>query len=126
MSFNDLDSVTTFQRNVSIPSVIDYIYAGNDLQSLIIDANIEHIKPQWSDHALLSVKLSLSDSQHRPGLWRGNPVYAANKSFQKQLQTKLDQLLLKMSPDFSPQLKWEAVKSTTKQVIKSFGAKYVS
>ncbi|KAI9252234.1 hypothetical protein EDC94DRAFT_281342 [Helicostylum pulchrum] len=62
MSFNDLDSVTTFQRNVSIRSVIDYIYAGNDLQSLITDANIEHIKPQWSDHALLSVKLSLSDS----------------------------------------------------------------
>ncbi|KAI9249097.1 hypothetical protein EDC94DRAFT_330536 [Helicostylum pulchrum] len=31
-----------------------------------------------------------------------------------------------MSPDLSPQLKWEAVKSTTKQIIKSFGTKYVS
>lgn len=55
MSFNDLDSVTTFQRNISIRSVIDYIYAGSALQHMITDVNIEHIQPQWSDHAILLI-----------------------------------------------------------------------
>ncbi|KAI9262904.1 hypothetical protein EDC94DRAFT_518564, partial [Helicostylum pulchrum] len=126
MTFNELDSVPTFQRNISIQSVIDYIYAGSDIQHMIIDSAIEHIKPQWSGHALLSVKFSLGDSQVGPGLWRGNPVYADNKFFQKLLRQKLGSLTTDMSPDLSPQLKWEAVKSSKKQVIKSFGIKYVS
>ncbi|GAA5802478.1 hypothetical protein HPULCUR_007943 [Helicostylum pulchrum] len=107
MTFNELDSVPTFQRNISIQSVIDYIYAGSDIQHMIIDSAIEHIKPQWSDHALLSVKFSLGDYQVGPGLWRGS-------------------LTTDMSPDLSPQLKREAVKTSKKQVIKSFGIKYVS
>ncbi|KAI9260430.1 hypothetical protein EDC94DRAFT_694816 [Helicostylum pulchrum] len=98
MTFNELDSVPTFQRNVSIRSVIDYIYAGYDIQHMIIDSAIEHIKPHYS----------LSTS-----LW-------------KLVRHKLESLITDMSIDLSPQLKWEAVKSSTKQVIKSFGIKYVS
>ncbi|GAA5809818.1 hypothetical protein MFLAVUS_003233 [Mucor flavus] len=100
MTFHGLDSVSTFQRNLSIQSVIDYIYADYGIQHMITDSNIEHLKPQWSDHALLSVKFTLGESQIRPGLC--------------------------ISPDLSPQMRWEAVKSSTKQAINSFGTKYVS
>ncbi|GAA5802008.1 hypothetical protein HPULCUR_007468 [Helicostylum pulchrum] len=76
MAFHDLDSVSTFQRNLSIQSVIDYIYAGYDIQHMITDSNIEHLKPQWSDHALLSVKFSLGELQIGPGLWRDKTIYS--------------------------------------------------
>ncbi|KAG2229061.1 hypothetical protein INT48_005646 [Thamnidium elegans] len=102
MTFDELDSVPTFQRNVSIQSVIDYIYAGPYMQRMLTESNIEHIKPQWSDHALLSVKSGLVFGE------------------------KLESLANNMSSDLSSQLKWEAVKASTKQVIKYFGIKYVS
>ncbi|GAA5799979.1 hypothetical protein HPULCUR_005400 [Helicostylum pulchrum] len=105
MAFHELDPVPIFQRNLSIQSVIDYIYAGYDIQHMITGSNIEHLKPQWSDHALLSVKFTLGESQIGPGLWRGNPVYATNKFFQKILQQKLESLIISMSPDLSTQMR---------------------
>jgi endonuclease/exonuclease/phosphatase family metal-dependent hydrolase len=126
MSFTDMEELPTFQRNVTTQSVIDYVYSGIDLQYLVTESTIEHIQPCWSDHALLAVKLTLGDFRLGPGLWRGNPAYAKNTTFRQLLEKKLLGVMDRMSPDLSPQLQWEAVKQSTKQVIKSFGIKHVS
>ncbi|KAI8079278.1 hypothetical protein BDF21DRAFT_399369 [Thamnidium elegans] len=89
MTFNNFDTVQTFQRNASIHSIIYYVYAGNDIQNIITETCIVHIQPQWYDRAILSVQFSLGESQLGPRLWRGNPVYATNKSFQKLLEQKI-------------------------------------
>ncbi|KAI8643222.1 hypothetical protein BD408DRAFT_320313, partial [Parasitella parasitica] len=54
-------------------STIDFIYAGYTLQHLLSDANMGHILPSWSDHAILEVNFNIGKSKLGEGLWKGNP-----------------------------------------------------
>ncbi|GAN07262.1 hypothetical protein MAM1_0154c06757 [Mucor ambiguus] len=118
-----MDSVPTYQRTLS---TIDFIFAGHALRHLLSDANVGFIPPSWSDHAILEVTLKLGKSKMGPGLWRGNPCYANNRAYQKQLEEKINATMDTLDLDMTPQDQWERIKLVTKKVIQKFGVKHVN
>lgn len=126
MLHNNMEKIPTFQRVVGITSTIDYVYAGINFTNSILDASVQYIKSNWSDHSILNVTFDLGSSKMGPGLWRGNPSYASNPAFQKMLAKRVDQVLEASNADSSPQQLWEKIKKTTKHCIKSFGIRHVS
>jgi hypothetical protein len=121
MLFNNMDRIPTFQRGEGPTSTIDYVYAGLNFSNCVSDASVQYIKSQWSDHSILNVVFDLGVSKMGPGLWRGNPSYAAHPVFQELLAKRIDELMAKTSGEESPQSLWESIKKTTKKCIKSFG-----
>ncbi|KAK4521701.1 uncharacterized protein ATC70_004235 [Mucor velutinosus] len=115
---NDMDSVPIYQH---ASSTIDFIFAGQALRHLLSDANVGFLSLSWSDHAILEVTLKLGKSKLGPELWRGNPCYANNLTFQKQLAEKINATMDIIAVDMTPQDKWEQIKRVTKKVIQKFG-----
>ncbi|KAK4517425.1 uncharacterized protein ATC70_000760 [Mucor velutinosus] len=120
---NDMNSVPTYQHALS---TLDFIYAGHALRHLLSDANVGFIPPSWSDHAILEVTLKLGKSKLGPELWRGNPCYANNPAFRKQLEEKINTAMDTMDVDMTPQEQWERIKLVTRKAIQKFGVKHVN
>ncbi|KAK4518210.1 2-oxoisovalerate dehydrogenase subunit alpha, mitochondrial [Mucor velutinosus] len=100
MTLNDMDTVPTYQHAFS---TIDYVYAGHALRHLLSDANVGFIPLSWSDHAILEITLKLGKSKLGPGLWRGNPCYANNPTFRKQLEETINATMDTMEVNMTPQ-----------------------
>lgn len=120
---HDMAAVPTYQAALS---TIDFIFAGHTLRHLLTNATVGFIPASWSDHAILEVSFKLGQSKLGPGLWRGNPCYANNPTFQKQLAERINTALDNMDVDMSPQDQWERVKRVTKKVIQRFVVKHVN
>ncbi|KAK4515183.1 Glycerophosphocholine phosphodiesterase [Mucor velutinosus] len=123
MILNDMDTVPTYQHAFS---TIDYVYAGHALRHLLSDANVGFIPLSWSDHAILEITLKLGKSKLGPGLWRGNPCYANNPTFRKQLEETINATMDTMEVNMTPQDQWEHIKRITKKAIQKFGVKHVN
>ncbi|KAI9336055.1 hypothetical protein BD770DRAFT_374068, partial [Pilaira anomala] len=96
MLYNSMDMIPTFQRSPTITSTIDYIHLGTLLKNRITENSIQYINPNWSDHALLGLTITLGTSKigpdTTPGMWRGNPTYASNPKFKQNLEKKITKL----------------------------------
>lgn len=80
----------TFRRGDTTRSAIDYLYISLDLSVHYVDAEVEFLNPQWTDHALLGLTFQMDLSTTTgPGLWRANPIYVANKDFMRQFDRML-------------------------------------
>jgi exonuclease III len=65
----------------STGSTIDYIFAPRRLATRVLNAQIHHIPPSWTDHSLLSVDPVTSGVQTGPGSWRFNPYLLEKGEF---------------------------------------------
>ncbi|CAO3699873.1 unnamed protein product [Rhizopus microsporus] len=119
----------TFRRGEVIRSTIDYLFLSTILSANYIDATVDFVDPEWSDHAILSVelKLDLADS-HGPGAWRANPVYLGHKGFRRHLANMLTEVYHSeiAHSQSSPQILWDMVKARVKEFTRKYGRSYVS
>jgi hypothetical protein len=77
----------------STGSTIDYIFAPRRLATRVLNAQIHHIPPSWTDHSLLSVDLVTSGVQTGPGSWRFNPYLLEKGEFQALLDKTIELFL---------------------------------
>ncbi|KAK4520236.1 uncharacterized protein ATC70_008368 [Mucor velutinosus] len=66
-------------------STIDYIFAPPRMATRVLNAQIHHIPPAWTDHSLLTIDLVTSGVKMGPGSWRFNPYLLENREFQALL-----------------------------------------
>lgn len=59
-------------------STIDYIFAPSRLATRVLNAQVHHIPPAWTDHSLLAIDLVTSGMKMGPGSWRFNPYLLEN------------------------------------------------
>ncbi|EIE88911.1 hypothetical protein RO3G_13622 [Rhizopus delemar RA 99-880] len=84
---------STFRRGATTHSTIDCIYLSLDMSINYVDADVEFLNSEWTDHALLQVTLKtdlLFDTG--PRLWRDNPVYTNIKEYRQNLTSMLTRL----------------------------------
>ncbi|KAI8143098.1 Endonuclease/exonuclease/phosphatase [Fennellomyces sp. T-0311] len=79
----------TFCRGDLYHSTIDFIFASYTLRTFPLQASVQHLSSDWSDHALLSAYVHLGTSPSGKGYWRGNPNYTYYKEFHQQFATHL-------------------------------------
>ncbi|EIE78417.1 hypothetical protein RO3G_03121 [Rhizopus delemar RA 99-880] len=93
-----------------------------------VDAEVEFLNPQWTDHALLGLTFQTDLSTTTgPGLWRANPIYVANKDFMRQFDRMLKNLYeheIHFS-SLSPQELWDIIKARIKKFVKGYGRQRV-
>ncbi|KAG1229190.1 hypothetical protein G6F35_002156 [Rhizopus arrhizus] len=118
----------TFRRGATTHSTIDYIYLSLDMSINYVDADVEFLNSEWTDHALLQVTLkAVLLFETGPGLWRANPVYTKIKEYRQKLASMLTQLYDQeiASSELSPQDLWDMVKTRVKQFTRRFGRQHV-
>ncbi|PHZ13154.1 uncharacterized protein RHIMIDRAFT_129447 [Rhizopus microsporus ATCC 52813] len=116
----------TFRRGAVTRSTVDYL--STTLSANYIDATVDFVDLEWSDHAILAVelKLDLADS-HGPGAWRANPIYLGHKDFRRRLANMLTELYhSEIAHSRSSQILWDVVKARVKEFTRKYGRSYVS
>ncbi|KAK4514843.1 uncharacterized protein ATC70_002448 [Mucor velutinosus] len=110
----------TFRRG-STMSTIDYMFAGHDIASKMSDATNSFIRPDWTDHALLTKTYTTGLTNCGKGLWRANPHLAKNHKYRQKLDDELRTFVaVKLDSSLSAQEKWDLIKNKAKQVTIQF------
>ncbi|OBZ80993.1 Transposon TX1 uncharacterized protein, partial [Choanephora cucurbitarum] len=109
---SDSHEISTFRRNDTVQSTIDYIFLSKALQSHIMAGEIQLLNPAWTDHSLLSTRCSLGQSPLGSGIWRANPQLLQNPGYLNHLKQALPGLIERSTKDYlRPQDRWDNIKS---------------
>ncbi|CEG83208.1 hypothetical protein RMATCC62417_17171 [Rhizopus microsporus] len=127
MVMSELQAIPTFQRLQSNSTVIDYIYAGNDIHHNLKDTHITHLHHKWSDHSVLYISFVAGRASTGPGLWRANPIYASHPALKPLLTAKITDLVstLAANKQLTAADKSDRVKLFAKKVIRNYSYSYV-
>ncbi|KAK4510448.1 uncharacterized protein ATC70_011427 [Mucor velutinosus] len=102
-------------------STIDYIFAGTNTHKKMHDGDVEFFSDVYTDHALITITLTVEMSNNGKGIWRANPHLAKNKRFTKKLSKEINNYVQhKLDPDLSAQVKWDLIKNMAKKVTTNF------
>lgn len=105
------------------PTKIQFTWHGRKNQKSRIDmflinegmlSNVENVMMSvntLSDHALLSMSLSLTKQERGPGLWKFNTLHLANMLFIKDIKVEI-QNAVASAVDLAPDTTWEFIKMT--------------
>ncbi|KAG1050388.1 hypothetical protein G6F43_007333 [Rhizopus delemar] len=91
--------IATFRRGATTHSTIDYIYLSLDMSINYVDADVEFLNFEWTDHTLLQ------------------------KNLASMLTRLYDEEVTYL--DLSPQDLWDMVKGKVKQFTRRFGRQHV-
>lgn len=124
MKLHDRQELPTYSRNHTIPSTIDYIFASTSMGMRLTDNSLNILRPDWSDHSMLSISLNLGRSPCGPGLWRANPLFVKNAIYRDQLTAVVDQFFANDHSTVDPQEQWDLLKLACQQYTQRFGRRY--
>lgn len=117
----DDEFIPTFKRN-DTRSCIDYIFAGTDLRDKYFDSLVDPLPQEWTDHALLSIKLQLGCINMGKGIWRANPHLTKQPQYVQKINNGISIFVtdvLNKSLD-SPQVKWDRLKGYIRKLTQSY------
>ncbi|KAK4521913.1 uncharacterized protein ATC70_004451 [Mucor velutinosus] len=110
----------TFKRG-STMSTLDYMFAGQDIASKMSDATNSFLRPEWTDHALVTKTYTTGLTNCGKGIWRANPHLAKNPRYRQKLADEIERFVAtKLDYNLSAQDKWDLIKRKTKQVTINF------
>jgi hypothetical protein len=115
----------TFKRGTQ-RSTIDYIFAPRTMASHITNTQQHFLPTEWTDHARLTVDITLPRRDIGPGCWRFNPTLLEKIEFQRLLSNTMDLFFASVPSSQDVQDQWEnlklIVKYTNQQFSKNFHA----
>lgn len=91
-----------------VASRIDYFIISRSLMSKVQACNVES-SYGYSDHCMLAMSLSKSDSVRGPGYWKFNSKLLYEKDFLDEMNTVIE-LATTVSDQLSPDERWEFIK----------------
>ncbi|KAK4522081.1 Mediator of RNA polymerase II transcription subunit 20 (Mediator complex subunit 20) [Mucor velutinosus] len=110
----------TFKRG-STMSTLDYMFAGQYIASDMSDATNWFLRPEWTDHALVTKTYITGLTNCGKGIWRANPHLAKNPRYRQKLADEIERFVAtKLDYNLSAQDKWDLIKRKTKQVTVNF------
>lgn len=118
--------IPTFFRNETTQSTLDYIYSASNLHGRITDGQVELIPRTWTDHNLLSIRMSVGQSPTGKGVWRFNPLLLKNESFCTALSQHLVEFVSSLSVEDNVHKQWDQVKNEIKRFSRKFGVKHTA
>ncbi|CAO3620214.1 unnamed protein product [Mucor fragilis] len=102
-------------------STIDYIFAGTNTHKKMHDRDVEFFSDVYTDHALITITLTVEMSNNGTGIWRDNPRLAKNKKYTKKLAQEINKYVQhKLDSDLTAQVKWDLIKNMVKKVTTNF------
>jgi len=85
------------------------------------DGDVEFFSDVYTDHALLTITLTVEMTNNGKGIWRANPHLVKNKRFTNKLCKEISNYVRhKLDPDLSAQVKWDLIKNMVKKVTTNF------
>lgn len=102
-------------------STIDYIFAGTNAHKKMHDGDVEFFSDVYTDHALITITLTVEMSNNGKGIWRANPHLAKNRTYTKKLANEINNYIQhKLDSNLSAQIKWDLIKNMVKKVTTNF------
>jgi hypothetical protein len=101
------------------------MFAGRDIAPKMSDATNSFLRPDWTDHALLTKTYTTGMTNCGKGIWRANPHLAKNPAYRTKLEDEIRSFVAtKLDYNLSEQEKWDLIKKKTKQVTINFARFY--